>query len=193
MLQASGVYDDLERKQYLRSGFTLFVPVDSAFAEIPPSFELQSLPSDQKILVLKGHILPVFYPLSLLLATNNPKEVTLASDVIGSAFTLNMSSFNGTISLGTGTIEAVITRTVLDEQPISIFAISKVLLPKEIFGKNPMVFPPPPPSPLPPAIDGKDVSSEVVDTQMWLVVFLALDFFLTVLIIYSMHLVARIR
>ncbi|MCI16241.1 fasciclin-like arabinogalactan protein [Trifolium medium] len=79
MLQASGVYNQLELKQSLDSRFTLFVPVDHAFADIPRSIALQSLPSDQKILVLKAHVLPIYYPLSLLLTTTNPEQITLAT------------------------------------------------------------------------------------------------------------------
>ncbi|GAU14617.1 hypothetical protein TSUD_96810 [Trifolium subterraneum] len=176
--EASGVYHHSELNQDFDGGFTLFVLEEKAFVDIPPSIALQSLSPDQKILVLKAHVLPIYYPLSLLLATTNPQQVTLATNVIALGFTINISSVNGTISLRTSVVEAVITQTMLDEQPISIFGISKVLLPKEIFGKNPMVFHSPPPPPSHPVIYGKeDVSSEVVDTQMWLVVFLSLGLF----------------
>jgi hypothetical protein len=86
-------------------------------------------------------------------------------------------------SFTTDVVEAAITQTVLDEHLISIFGISKVLLPKKIFGKNPMVFHSPPPPPHSPhVIDEEDDSSDVVDTHMWLVGFLSLEFFLSVLV-----------
>ncbi|GAU11095.1 hypothetical protein TSUD_197190 [Trifolium subterraneum] len=81
----------------------------------------------------------------------------LATDSIGSGFTLNISSVKDKISLSTGVVKAVMTRTVFDEDPIIIFGISKVLIPKEIFGKKFHSPPPPPPDvPSPPVIDSKD-------------------------------------
>jgi uncharacterized surface protein with fasciclin (FAS1) repeats len=196
LLQASGVNNYLEANLKMGSSFTLFLPIDSAFVDLPRSVALQSLASDKKIILLKGHILTVFYPLNLLQTSNIPEQLTLASDVVSSAFILNISSVNGTVYLRTGVVEAVITKTVFDEHPTSIptsiFGISKVLLPKEFYGKNPRVFhSPPPPSPSPPMVDGKEDDGEDVDTHMWLAVLVSLDFILAVLVIYSFRLVAR--
>jgi hypothetical protein len=166
------------------SSFMLFLPIDSAFVDLPRSVALQSLASDKKILLLKGHILTVFYPLNLLQTSNIPEQLTLASDVVSSAFILNISSVNGTVYLRTGVVEAVITKTVFDEHLISIFGISKVLLPVELYGKKPRAFhshPPPPPSP-PMAEDEDD------DTTMWLVMFVSLDIILAILVIYTFRL-----
>ncbi|KAL5102470.1 hypothetical protein RYX36_006797 [Vicia faba] len=33
----------------------------------------------------------------------------------------------------------IITQTVSDQNPIAIFGVSKILLPREIFGKNPIM------------------------------------------------------
>ncbi|WJX39213.1 hypothetical protein P8452_26779 [Trifolium repens] len=144
LLQASGVNNYLEANLKMGSSFTLFLPIDSAFVDLPRSVALQSLASDKKILLLKGHILTAFYPLNLLQTSNIPEQLTLASDVVSSAFILNISSVNGTVYLRTGVVEAVITKTVFDEHLISIFGISKVLLPKEFYGKNTRVFHSPP-------------------------------------------------
>ncbi|KAK2457376.1 fasciclin arabinogalactan protein [Trifolium repens] len=173
------------------SSLTLFLPIDSAFVDLPRSIALQSLASDKKILLLKGHILTVFYPLNLLQTSNISEQLTLASDVVSSAFILNISSVNETVYLRTGAVEAVITKTVFDEHPISIFGISKVLLPKEFYGKNPGIFHSPPPPLFPPMVDGKEDDGEDAGTQMWLVVLVSLDFILAVLVIYSFRLVAR--
>ncbi|WJX27988.1 hypothetical protein P8452_16758 [Trifolium repens] len=186
MLQASGVNNYLEANLKMGSSFTLFLPIDNAFVDLPRSVAL--LASDKKILLLKGHILTVFYPFNLLQTSNIPEQLTLASDVVSFAFILNISSVNGTVYLRTGVVEAVITKTVFDEHPTSIptsiFGISKVLLPKEFYGKNPRVFHSPPP-PSPPMVDGKDDDGEDADTRMWLAVLVSLDFILAVLVIYS--------
>ncbi|WJX35935.1 hypothetical protein P8452_23866 [Trifolium repens] len=65
-----------------------------------------------------------------------PKQVIQATDVTGSTFPLNVSLVNKIVSLRASVVEAVITQTVLDEHPLSIFGISKVLLPKEISAKR---------------------------------------------------------
>ncbi|WJX27925.1 hypothetical protein P8452_16699 [Trifolium repens] len=151
MIQASGVSNNVEDNLKLGNSFTLFLPVDQAFVDLPRSVALQSLASDKKTLLLQGHILTVFYPLYLLQTCNILVQATLASNVIGSSFLLNISSVNRTVYLHTGVVEAVITKTVFDEHRISIFGISKVLLPVEFYGKKPRAFhsspPPPPPSP----------------------------------------------
>jgi uncharacterized surface protein with fasciclin (FAS1) repeats len=188
MLQASGVNNYLEANLKMGSSFTLFLPIDNAFVDLPRSVAL--LASDKKILLLKGHILTVFYPLNLLQTSNIPEQLTLASDVVSFAFILNISSVNRTVYLRTGVVEAVITKTVFDEHPTSIFGISKVLLPKEFYGKNPRVFHSPPP-PSPPMVDGKEDDGEDADTRMWLAVLVSLDFILAVLVIYSFCFVAR--
>jgi uncharacterized surface protein with fasciclin (FAS1) repeats len=149
MIQASGVSNNVEDNLKLGNSFTLFLPVDQAFVDLPRSVALQSLASDKKTLLLQGHILTVFYPLYLLQTCNILVQATLASNVIGSSFLLNISSVNRTVYLHTGVVEAVITKTVFDGHRISIFGISKVLLPVEFYGKKPRAFhssPPPPPS-----------------------------------------------
>ncbi|KAI8568534.1 hypothetical protein RHMOL_Rhmol02G0208100 [Rhododendron molle] len=68
----------------------------------------------------------------------NPVQPTLATEDMGAgSFTLNISRVNGSVTIATGIVQARVTQTVFDENPVAIFEISKVLLPKEIFGKNP--------------------------------------------------------
>jgi uncharacterized surface protein with fasciclin (FAS1) repeats len=184
MLQASGVSNYVEDNLKIGNSFTLFLPVDQAFVDLPRSVALQSLASDKKTLLLQGHILTVFYPLYLLQASNIPVQATLATNFIGSSFLLNISSVSRTVYLHTGVVEAVITKTVFDGHRISIFGISKVLLPVEFYGKKPRAFhshPPPPPSP--PMADDEDD-----DTTMWLIMFVSLDIILAILVIYTFRL-----
>ncbi|KAL5096257.1 hypothetical protein RYX36_000584, partial [Vicia faba] len=56
------------------------------------------------------------------------------------SFTLNISMFNGSVAINTGIVQGIITQTVSDQNPIAIFGVSKILLPREIFGKNPIMF-----------------------------------------------------
>lgn len=82
-----------------------------------------------------------YYPLGSLESVVNPCQPTLATEAMGAAsFTLNISRVNGSVvAINTGIVQASITQTVFDQNPVAIFGISKVLLPREIFGKNPIV------------------------------------------------------
>ncbi|XP_030501332.2 fasciclin-like arabinogalactan protein 4 [Cannabis sativa] len=138
MLAASGVVEEFEADEG-GAGITLFVPVDTAFAQLPSNVELQSLPADKKAVVLKFHVLHSYYPLGSLESIVNPVQPTLATEDMGAgSFTLNISRVNGSVAINTGIVQVSVTQTVFDQNPVAIFGVSGVLLPKEIFGKNPI-------------------------------------------------------
>lgn len=138
MLAASGVVEEFEADEG-GAGITLFVPTDEAFSDLPATANFQSLPADKKSSVLKFHVLHSYYPLGSLQSIVNPVQPTLATESMGAgSFTLNISRFNGSVAINTGIVQASVTQTVLDQNPVAIFGVSRVLLPKEIFGKNPI-------------------------------------------------------
>ncbi|XVE79583.1 hypothetical protein DITRI_Ditri14bG0070300 [Diplodiscus trichospermus] len=137
MLSASGVVDEFEADEG-GAGITLFVPTDDAFADLPGNVKLQSLPADKKSVVLKFHVLHSYYPLGSLESIVNPVQPTLATEDNGAgSFTLNISRVNGSVAIDTGIVQASVTQTVFDQNPVAIFGVSKVLLPREVFGKDP--------------------------------------------------------
>ncbi|XP_019199339.1 PREDICTED: fasciclin-like arabinogalactan protein 4 [Ipomoea nil] len=138
MLAASGVEEEFEKDEG-GAGITLFVPTDEAFADLPPSLRFQSLPADKKAVVLRFHVLHSYYPLGSLESIVNPLQPTLATEQNGAgSFTLNISRINGSVSIETGIVQALVTQTAFDQNPVAIFGISHVLLPKEFFGKKPI-------------------------------------------------------
>ncbi|OVA18354.1 FAS1 domain [Macleaya cordata] len=138
MLMASGVAEEFEADEG-GAGITIFVPTDDAFADLPTTERLQSLPADRKAVVLKFHVLHSYYPLGSLESIVNPVQPTLATEDTGAGrFTLNITRVNGSVAIDTGIVQASITQTVFDQNPVSIFAVSRVLLPREVFGKEPM-------------------------------------------------------
>lgn len=142
MLQASGVIDEFEADEN-GAGITLFIPTDESFADLPPSARFQSLPADKKAVVLKFHVLHSYYPLGSLESIVNPAQPTLATEDTGAgSFTLNISRVNGSVSINSGIVQASVTQTVFDQKPVAIFGVSRVLLPREIFGNNPIIFKP---------------------------------------------------
>lgn len=140
MLMASGVEQEFEADEG-GAGITLFVPNDEAFARLPSRIKFQSLPADKKSDVLKFHVLHSYYPLGSLQSIVNPVQPTLATEQKGAGrFTLNISSINGSVAINSGLVVATVTQTVFDQNPVAIFGVSKVLLPKEFFGSHPIVF-----------------------------------------------------
>ncbi|CAL9165540.1 unnamed protein product, partial [Musa hybrid cultivar] len=133
MLEASGVVAELEADEH-GAGITVFVPTDETFADFPATERLQSLPADRKALVLRFHVLRSYYPLGSLESIVNPVQPTVATeDTAAGCFTLNITRVNGSVAIDTGLVVASITRTVFDQNPVAVFAVSKVLLPREIF------------------------------------------------------------
>jgi uncharacterized surface protein with fasciclin (FAS1) repeats len=136
MLEASGVaaeFEDDERG----AGITVFAPTDDAFAGLPAGDRLQSLPADRKAVVLRFHVLHSYYPLGSLESIVNPVQPTLATEFSNAGrFTLNITRANGSVAIDTGVVQATITRTVFDQNPVAVFAVSKVLLPKEMFTRT---------------------------------------------------------
>ncbi|XP_008674840.1 fasciclin-like arabinogalactan protein 4 [Zea mays] len=136
MLQASGVASEFEADEH-SAGITVFVPTDDAFAGLPATDRLQSLPAERKAVVLRFHVLHSYYPLGSLESIVNPVQPTLATEHTEAGhFTLNITRVNGSIAIDTGIVQASITRTVFDQNPVAVFAVSKVLLPKEMFGRG---------------------------------------------------------
>ncbi|KAL9362644.1 hypothetical protein Peur_045429 [Populus x canadensis] len=140
LLSASGVVQEFEADEG-GAGITLFVPTDSAFSDLSETdVSLQSLPADKKADVLKFHVLHSYYPLGSLESIVNPVQPTLATEDMGAgSFTLNISRANGSVAIDSGIVLASVTQTVFDQNPVAIFGVSKVLLPKEIFGRNPVL------------------------------------------------------
>ncbi|KAM0879304.1 hypothetical protein ACQ4PT_034327 [Festuca glaucescens] len=137
MLEASGVAEEFEGDER-GAGITVFVPTDEAFASVPAGDRLQSLPADRKAVVLRFHVLHSYYPLGSLESIVNPLQPTLATEYASQAgrFTLNITRFNGSVAIDTGVVQATITRTVFDQNPVAVFAVSEVLLPKEMFART---------------------------------------------------------
>ncbi|KAL3530748.1 hypothetical protein ACH5RR_010070 [Cinchona calisaya] len=138
MLTASGVEQEFEADEG-GAGITLFVPIDEAFSDLPSRLKFQSLPAGRKAVVLRFHVLHSYYPLGSLESIVNPVQPTLATEDMGAGrFTLNISRINGSLAIDTGIVQATVTQTVFDQNPVAVFGVSKVLLPKEYFGSNPI-------------------------------------------------------
>lgn len=146
LMEASGVVSEFESEE-AGAGITIFAPSDDAFSALNPE-TLQGLTAEKKAVILKYHVLLSYYPLGSLQTIVNPVQPTLATQAMGAgSYTINITRMDGMVAVNTGIVQASVTETVFDQKPLSIFAVSKVLLPIEIFGtKSPV--PSPMPSPI---------------------------------------------
>ncbi|GLJ44171.1 hypothetical protein SUGI_0921740 [Cryptomeria japonica] len=146
LMEASGVVYEFQSEE-AGAGITIFAPTDDAFSALNPE-TLQGLTADKKALILKYHVLLSYYPLGSLQTIVNPVQPTLATQAMGaSSYTLNITQIHGDVAVNTGIVQAPVTETVFDQKPLAIFAVPKVLLPREIFGSKTAPTPSPAPAP----------------------------------------------
>lgn len=121
-------------------GITLFVPKNTAFSNLKkPS--LSNLTSDQLKQLCLFHVLPHYYSLSDFKNLSGSSPVnTLA----GGSYTLNFTDDSGTVHIGSGWTNTVVSSSVHAKDPVAIYQVNKVLLPEAIFGTD---IPPPAPAP----------------------------------------------
>ncbi|KAK7387173.1 hypothetical protein VNO78_27739 [Psophocarpus tetragonolobus] len=130
----------------LDGGLTVFCPLDDAFKAFLPKFK--NLTASAKVALLEFHAVPVYQSIATL-KSNNGLQNTLATDG-ANKFDFTVQNDGEQVTLKTRLTTAKITDTLIDEQPLAIFAINKVLLPKELFKGQPH---PPSPAPQPAAAD----------------------------------------
>ena len=122
----------------------MFCPTDDAFKNFLPKYK--NLTADGKISLLLYQGIPLYESL-IMLKSNNGMTNTLATDG-AKKYDFTVQNDGEEVTLKTTIVTARITGTILDKQPLAIFTIDKVLLPKELFKA---VAPAPAPAPEPEA------------------------------------------
>ncbi|KAL6655358.1 hypothetical protein ACP70R_006184 [Stipagrostis hirtigluma subsp. patula] len=130
-------------------GITIFVPKDSAFAALKKS-TFSNLTDDQLKTLLLYHAFPKFYSLSQF---RNLSSLNPVSTFAGGPYTLNLTDDMGTISVKSMWSKPKIASSVYATDPVAIYAINNVLMPMQIFTKDPPLAPAPAPAPEPGASD----------------------------------------
>ncbi|KAL9230013.1 hypothetical protein vseg_005414 [Gypsophila vaccaria] len=131
----------------VEGGLTVFCPMDDAFKNFAPKFK--NLTKDDKNSLLLFHGVPIYNSRSML-RSNNGDMNTLATDG-AKKFAFTVQNDGEDITLKTKLSVAKIMATLIDEQPLAIYTIDKVLLPKEIFKGKLAPAPAPEPAAPPPA------------------------------------------
>ncbi|XP_040986740.1 fasciclin-like arabinogalactan protein 1 [Juglans microcarpa x Juglans regia] len=129
-------------QESLDGGLTAFCPLDDVFKAFLPKFK--NLTASGKASLLEFHGVPVYMSMPML-KSNNGIMNTLATDG-AKKFDFTVQNDGEEVTLKTKIVTARITGTLLDEQPVSIYTIDKVLMPKELFKAE---APTPAPAPAP--------------------------------------------
>lgn len=126
----------------VEGGLTVFCPIDDVFKSFLPKFK--NLTKDEKSSLLLFHGVPIYYSMQMLKSSNGLMN-TLATDG-KRKFDFTVQNEGRTVTLKTKIVTAKVTGTLLDEQPVAIYTIDKVMKPKEIF-KKAEISPAPAPAP----------------------------------------------
>ncbi|CAL5073689.1 unnamed protein product [Urochloa decumbens] len=124
-------------------GITVFVPKDSAFAALKKS-TFSNLTSDQLKTLLLYHAFPMFYSLAEF---KNLSSLNPVNTFAGSPYTLNLTDDMGSIYVQSMWSRPKIASSVYATKPVAVYALNKVLLPMQLFSKDPPLAPAPAPAP----------------------------------------------
>lgn len=124
-------------------GLTVFCPADDAFKNFLPKFK--NLTKDDKNSLLLFHGVPIYYTMAMLKSSNGLMN-TLATDG-KKKFDFTVQNEGQKVTIKTPILTSKITATLLDEDPVAIYTVDKVLKPKEIF-KTKEISPAPAPAPV---------------------------------------------
>ncbi|CAO2201335.1 unnamed protein product [Urochloa humidicola] len=113
------------------TALTLFCPVDAAVDAFMPKFK--NLTAKAKTAILLYHAVPDYYSMQFL-KSNKGKVTTLATTSVAKKdYTYEAQTEADTVTLDTTVTTSTIQATVRDDDPLAIYAVSKVLQPKELF------------------------------------------------------------
>lgn len=121
----------------------MFCPLDDAFKAFLPKYKNLTASGKESFLEFFG--VPVYQSLSML-KSNNGLMNTLATDG-ASKYDFTVQNDGEQVTLKTKINTVKITGTLLDEQPVAIYTIDKVLMPRELFKAAPTPTPAPGPAP----------------------------------------------
>lgn len=127
----------------VESGLTIFCPGDDAMKSFLPKYK--NLTAAGKQSLLEYHGTPVYQSLSGLKSSNGLTS-TLATDG-ASKFDFTVQNDGTDVTIMTKVVTATITHTLVDEQPVAIYEVDKVLMPKELFKAALSPSPAPAPGP----------------------------------------------
>ncbi|KAL0311100.1 UNVERIFIED_CONTAM: Fasciclin-like arabinogalactan protein 2 [Sesamum angustifolium] len=115
--------------QSVEGGLTIFCPSDDTLKSFMPRYK--NLTADGKTSLLLYHGVPVYNSLGMLRSSNGLMN-TLATEG-ANKFDFTVQNEGEDVKIETKVVTATIKGTVVDEDPLAVYKIDKVLLPRELF------------------------------------------------------------
>ncbi|EPS66997.1 hypothetical protein M569_07779, partial [Genlisea aurea] len=137
----------------LLSGVTIFCPGDDAMKAFLPKFKNLTANAQQSL--LEYHGIPIYQSLAGLKSSNGLTN-TLATDG-ASKYDFTVQNDGTDVTVITKIVTAKITNTLIDQPPVAIYELNKVLLPTELFSS---LSPAPAPAPAADAADSPKPSKK---------------------------------
>ncbi|KAL3510078.1 hypothetical protein ACH5RR_029479 [Cinchona calisaya] len=131
LLKGSGAEETFA--QNVEGGLTVYCPTDGVINSFMPKYK--NLTTDGKVSLLLYHGVPVYQSLGML-KSNNGQMNTLATEG-ANKYEFTVQNDGEDIKLETKVVTATITGTLIDEDPVAVYKIDKVLLPREVFKAAP--------------------------------------------------------
>ncbi|KAK6142373.1 hypothetical protein DH2020_022721 [Rehmannia glutinosa] len=119
--------------QSVEGGLTIFCPSDQTLKSFMPRYK--NLTADGKTSLLLYHGVPVYNSLGMLRSSNGLMN-TLATEG-ANKFDFTVQNDGEDVKLQTKVVTATIKGTLIDEDPLAVYKIDKVLLPRELFKAAP--------------------------------------------------------
>ncbi|WCJ41047.1 FASCICLIN-like arabinogalactan-protein 12 [Euphorbia peplus] len=126
---------------HTHNGVTIFAPTDAAFSGLQAG-TLNSLTDQEKVKLVKFHIVPTFLSGSQFQTVSNPVKTQAGK---GGRLTLNVTTTGNSVNITTGVTNTTISGNVYNDNQLAIYQIDQVLQPMELFAPN--LPPAPAPSP----------------------------------------------
>ena len=127
LLTATGA--DTTFQANIEAGLTVFCPTDAVLKGFMPRY--RNLTAAQKVSLLLYHGLATYNSVQMF-KQNNGVINTLASDRTHK-YDLTIQTDGEAITLETTVVTAKVTGTILDQEPLAVYKVNKVMLPPELY------------------------------------------------------------
>lgn len=131
LIKSSGAEDTFT--QNLEGGVTAFCPSDGVINTFMPKYN--NLTKDGQLQLILYHGVPFYESLGML-KSNNGLMNTLATEG-ANKYDFTVQNDGEDVKLETKVVTATIVGTLIDDEPLAVYKIDKVLLPRELFKEAP--------------------------------------------------------
>ncbi|KAL2938604.1 Fasciclin-like arabinogalactan protein 2 [Bienertia sinuspersici] len=129
-------------QENIESGLTVFCVGDSAVKAFMPKFK--NLTEGNQTSLILYHGVPVYNSMGMLKSSNGIMN-TLATEGSKKKYDFTVQNHGEKVSLKTKIVTAKVTGTLVDKDPLAVFKLDKILMPRELF--KPSAAPAPAPTP----------------------------------------------